>query len=320
MKFKYFAIVVNLLGMLVSPFTESFAAYNRPDPRVDTRSTQEIAQDLARDMKIDHSRLRQKWKNYKEEDLKRMAIFMTQDELYADKWSWYRTIYEGTKDGLKSIGIAIDDFVDETQIKSLYSTNNAKERSIRDDLMYGHNMVKNLRENELEERLEERLEYKELYNAFHDIGQFLFFAIILGVLVGIPLLIKAKSKRKKVKTISRKQRAKITNNKIEIVNNQAYVSLKKLDRIKYLQDLKKQATTRLGKARKELESEQNKLKDVPADVAKYIKPKDTSTLKASISKLEYKLMAIDELLSAETGKTKQQKKSSSKNYIDDEEL
>lgn len=316
-------IIVGMLCALLIPAAECFAANTKTAREAfeeASRSIQPEVERLARSVKIDYSRLRPKWKSYSDADLRRMSIFLTQEELYMpDKWSWYRTIYEGTKDGLESVGIAIDDFVDEVQINSLLSPNDAKERSIRDDLMYGHNMVKNLRETELEERLEERLEYKELYNAFHDIGQILFFVIILGIFVGIPLLIKARSKRKKVKKLSRRQKAKITNSKIEIVNNKKYTTLKKLDRIKYLQDLKKQTSANLSKVRKELSVEQNKLKDMPADVAKYVKPVDTSGLKKSIARMEDELLAIEDLIRSETGKSQKKAQKKKTTYIEDED-
>ena len=95
------------------------------------------------------------------------------------------------------------------------------------------------------------------------------------------------------------KKAKTKEFKIEIVNNKQYIDSKKSDRIKYLRNLKKQTSTELDKKRSELEAENKKLKDVPVDVAKYIKTKDTSNLKHDISKLEDKIVAIDELITAE---------------------
>lgn len=54
-----------------------------------------------------------------------------------------------------------------------------------------------------------------------------------------------------------------------------------------------------------LESTHNKLSDIPTDIAKYIKSNDISGLKASISKLENKIIAIDELVESETTPKKQ---------------
>ena len=104
-------------------------------------------------------------------------------------------------------------------------------------------------------------------------------------------------KGEKVERIPKK--AKTKEFKIEIVNNKQYIDSKKSDRIKYLRNLKKQTSTELDKKRSELEAENKKLKDVPVDVAKYIKTKDTSNLKHDISKLEDKIVAIDELITAE---------------------
>ena len=61
----------------------------------------------------------------------------------------------------------------------------------------------------------------------------------------------------------------------------------------------------LTNKRKELELEHNRLNDIPTDIAKYIKSNDISGLKASISKLEKKVTAIDELIESETTPPKQ---------------
>ena len=89
--------------------------------------------------------------------------------------------------------------------------------------------------------------------------------------------------------------------KIEIVNNEKYLHLKKTERIAFLRDLRKQTVMTLTKQRKVLEIEGQKLKDIPKDVAKYVKTQDLSIVKKSLSKQEYKLMAIDELIEAENG-------------------
>ena len=89
--------------------------------------------------------------------------------------------------------------------------------------------------------------------------------------------------------------------KIEIVNNEKYLHLKKTERIAFLRDLRKRTVMELTKQRKVLETEGQKLKDNPKDVAKYVKTQDLSIVKKSLSKQEDKLMAIDELIEAENG-------------------
>lgn len=104
---------------------------------------------------------------------------------------------------------------------------------------------------------------------------------------------------KKAQSIKKKE-AKTTPFKIEIVNNEKYIGLKKSDRVAFLKGLKKQTLKELSEQRKEIETEQAKLKDIPADVAKYIKQKDMSELEKNISRLENKIIAIDELIESET--------------------
>lgn len=102
-----------------------------------------------------------------------------------------------------------------------------------------------------------------------------------------------------------KKKTKINYIKKEIVNNPDYINLQKQNRIKYLYTLKEQTVMELTNKRKELELEHNRLNDIPTDIAKYIKSNDISGLKASISKLEKKVTAIDELIEAETTPPKQ---------------
>lgn len=101
----------------------------------------------------------------------------------------------------------------------------------------------------------------------------------------------------------------ITEFKIEIVNNKKYLGAKKLDRVKYLQDLKKRTVAAHKKYHKELSNAKNRLNDIPKDIAEYIKPKnatphDTLSLKHKISILEDKITAIDELINSETKMSK----------------
>ncbi len=102
-----------------------------------------------------------------------------------------------------------------------------------------------------------------------------------------------------------KKKTKINYIKKEIVNNPDYINLQKQNRIKYLYTLKEQTVMELTNKRKELELEHNRLNDIPTDIAKYIKSNDISGLKASISKLEKKVTAIDELIESETTPPKQ---------------
>lgn len=102
-----------------------------------------------------------------------------------------------------------------------------------------------------------------------------------------------------------KKKTKINYIKKEIVNNPDYINLQKQDRIEYLHNIKKQTITEMTKNVEKLESPHNKLSDIPTDIAKYIKSNDISGLKASISKLENKIIAIDELVESETTPQKQ---------------
>ncbi|MCQ2568164.1 MAG: hypothetical protein MJ163_01015 [Alphaproteobacteria bacterium] len=88
--------------------------------------------------------------------------------------------------------------------------------------------------------------------------------------------------------------------KIEIVNDGKYINFKKSDRIEYLNDLKKQTTDKLNALNKKLKTENDKIRDIPDNIVKYIKPQYTTSLKREISKLENKIIAIDELIESET--------------------
>lgn len=101
------------------------------------------------------------------------------------------------------------------------------------------------------------------------------------------------------------KKTKINSIKKEIINDPDYINLQKQNRIKYLYTLKEQTVMELTNKRKELELEHNRLNDIPTDIAKYIKSNDISGLKASISKLEKKVTAIDELIESETTPPKQ---------------
>ena len=117
------------------------------------------------------------------------------------------------------------------------------------------------------------------------------------------------------------KKIKLTPFKSEIVNNTQYISLEKNDRIKWLQKQKEQLITDLTNKHKEIESKSNILTDIPTDIAKYIKPADTSALKKEINILENKITAINELIETENTKPlkKQTYKTSIWTDIDDED-
>mgnify|MGYP003303141655 CR=1 FL=1 len=117
------------------------------------------------------------------------------------------------------------------------------------------------------------------------------------------------------------KKIKLTPFKSEIVNNTQYISLEKNDRIKWLQKQKEQLITDLTNKHKEIENKSNILTDIPTDIAKYIKPADTSALKKEINILENKITAINELIETENTKPlkKQTYKTSIWTDIDDED-
>ncbi len=96
-----------------------------------------------------------------------------------------------------------------------------------------------------------------------------------------------------------KAKKDMTKIKIEIVNDEKYINLKSSDRIKYLNSLKKQTVSELNKLNKVFEIENNKRRDIPVDIAKYIKSNDISSLKNEIIKLENKSLVLDELITLE---------------------
>ena len=101
------------------------------------------------------------------------------------------------------------------------------------------------------------------------------------------------------KKVGEKFKIKTEKIKIEIVNNEEYTKYKSDGRIKYLNTLKKQTVSKLNELNKVIEAENKKVKDVPVDIAKYIKPKDTTSLQKEIIQLENKKLAIDELIALE---------------------
>ncbi|MBD5400885.1 hypothetical protein HDR61_04040 [bacterium] len=100
-----------------------------------------------------------------------------------------------------------------------------------------------------------------------------------------------------VRTVNAKTTKDMTQIKIEIVNDERYI--KSDNRIEYLSAIQKQAVSELNKLNNVLKIENAKLKDIPVDIAKYIKPKDISSLKNDIQKLENKRLVIDELIESE---------------------
>lgn len=144
----------------------------------------------------------------------------------------------------------------------------------------------------------------DLQTETHIITTIILWLMLIALIIwGIYLFLPKKIvKNLFVNPIAQLQTAPI---KTEIINDGKYINLNKDSRIKYLYALKEQTVTELTSKRKELELEHNRLNDIPTDIAKYIKPNDISGLKASISKLENKITAIDELIESETTPPKQ---------------
>lgn len=158
-------------------------------------------------------------------------------------------------------------------------------------------------------------DYYHSYSRTSHLDRAYFWAVVALVFFVCSLIGKA-FKKVKESTETKVKKAKATPFKVEIVNNEKYITLKKAERVAFLQGLKKQTVSELTKQKKELEKESNKLSDIPADVAKYIKAKDTSSLEKSISDLENKLLAIDELIEAETATPKKKQTTSTYDYWD----
>lgn len=139
----------------------------------------------------------------------------------------------------------------------------------------------------------------DLQTATHIITTIILWLMLIALIIWVIYLFLPKKivKNLFVNPIAQLQTAPI---KTEIINDGKYINLDKDSRIKYLYALKEQTVTELTNKCKELELERNRLNDIPTDIAKYVKPNDISSLKASISKLENKITAIDELIESET--------------------
>lgn len=139
----------------------------------------------------------------------------------------------------------------------------------------------------------------DLQTATHIITTIILWFMLIALIIWVIYLFLPKKivKNLFVNPIAQLQTMPI---KTEIINDGKYINLNKDSRIKYLYVLKEQTVKELTNKRKELELERNRLNDIPIDIAKYIKPNDISGLKASISKLENKITAIDELIESET--------------------
>lgn len=139
----------------------------------------------------------------------------------------------------------------------------------------------------------------DLQTATHIITTIILWFMLIALIIWVIYLFLPKKivKNLFVNPIAQLQTMPI---KTEIINDGKYINLNKDSRIKYLYVLKEQTVKELTNKRKELELERNRLNDIPTDIAKYIKPNDISGLKASISKLENKITAIDELIESET--------------------
>ena len=110
-----------------------------------------------------------------------------------------------------------------------------------------------------------------------------------------------------VRTVDAKVKKDMTQIKIEIVNDEKYINLKKDDRIAYLYTLKKQTVSELNKLNDAFIAENNKIRDIPVDIAKYIKPSNISYLKNNVKQLENKMCVIDELIALELVDKEQKK-------------
>lgn len=144
----------------------------------------------------------------------------------------------------------------------------------------------------------------DLQTATHIITTIILWLMLIALIIWVIYLFLPKKivKNLFVNPIAQLQKAPI---KTEIINDGKYINLNKDSRIKYLYALKEQTVTELTSKRKELKLEHDRSNDIPTDIAKYIKPNDISELKASISKLENKITAIDELIESETTQQKQ---------------
>lgn len=144
----------------------------------------------------------------------------------------------------------------------------------------------------------------DLQTATHIITTIILWFMLIALIIWVIYLFLPKKivKNLFVNPIAQLQTVPV---KTEIINDGKYINLNKDSRIKYLYVLKEQTVKELTNKRKELELERNRLNDIPTDIAKYIKSNDISGLKASISKLENKIIAIDELVESETTPKKQ---------------
>lgn len=144
----------------------------------------------------------------------------------------------------------------------------------------------------------------DLQTATHIITTIILWLMLIALIIWVIYLFLPKKivKNLFVNPIAQLQTVPI---KTEIINDGKYINLNKDSRIKYLYTLKEQTVMELTNKRKELELERNRLNGIPTDIVKYVKPNDTSALKASIFKLENKITAIDELIESETTPQKQ---------------
>lgn len=110
-----------------------------------------------------------------------------------------------------------------------------------------------------------------------------------------------------VHPVDAKAKKDMTQIKIEIVNDEKYINLKKDDRIAYLYTLKKQTVSELNKLNDAFIAENNKIRDIPVDIAKYIKPGNIPYLKNNVKQLENKMCVIDELIALELVDKEQKK-------------
>lgn len=107
--------------------------------------------------------------------------------------------------------------------------------------------------------------------------------------------------------VSIKDKKDIKQIKIAIINDNKYIDFKSDDRIEYLKNLKKQTESELDKLNKAIKIESGKIRNIPADIAKYVKTTDILSLRDNIQKLGNKKLALEELIALEINDKLQKK-------------
>lgn len=131
---------------------------------------------------------------------------------------------------------------------------------------------------------------------------FILISFVLCLYYFLPPLIEKLTNKMKRNLKQKQKKEKAKPFKIEIVNNEKYINLKKDKRIAFLRNLKKQTVAELTKQKKELSKEIEKIENIPTDVVKYIKTTNKTKIENNILSLENKINAINELIGLETKK------------------